>query len=62
MGDDRTIRSGLNMIREEAQKGKSVYAIGKELGISKRHSNPLSCIHHSSPSVFYEASHIKRTR
>jgi transposase len=36
MGDDRMIRSGLiNMIREEAQKGKSAYAIGKELGISK---------------------------
>jgi transposase len=30
------IRSGLiNMIREKAQKGKSAYAIGKELGISK---------------------------
>jgi len=30
------IRSGLiNMIREKAQKGKSAYAIGMELGISK---------------------------
>ncbi|MGI6765426.1 MAG: hypothetical protein ACOX4S_09105 [Anaerovoracaceae bacterium] len=30
------IRSWLiNMIREKAQKGKSAYAIGKELGISK---------------------------
>ena len=30
------IRSGLiNMIREEGQKGKSAYAIGKKLGISK---------------------------
>jgi len=30
------IRSGtINMIREKAQKGKSAYAIGKELGISK---------------------------
>jgi DNA-binding NarL/FixJ family response regulator len=36
MGVDRMIRSGLiNMIREKAQKGKSPYAIGKELGISK---------------------------
>jgi transposase len=36
MGDDRMIRSGLiNMIREKAQKGKSAYAIGMELGISK---------------------------
>jgi hypothetical protein len=36
MGVDRMIRGGLiNMIREEAQKGKSAYAIGKELGISK---------------------------
>src|SRR5690554_4227546 len=36
MEDDRMIRSGLiNMIREQAQKGKSAYAIGNELGISK---------------------------
>jgi predicted transcriptional regulator len=36
MGDDRMIRSGLiNMIREKTQKGKSAYAISKELGISK---------------------------
>jgi transposase len=36
MGDDRMIRSGLiNMIRENARKGKSAYAVGKELGISK---------------------------
>jgi response regulator of citrate/malate metabolism len=36
MGVNRMIRSGtINMIREKAQKGKSAYAIGKELGISK---------------------------
>jgi hypothetical protein len=36
MGDDRMIRSGLiNMIRENARKGKSAYAVGKGLGISK---------------------------
>jgi transposase len=36
MGVYLMIRSGLiNMIREKAQKGKSPYAIGKELGISK---------------------------
>jgi len=36
MGDGRMIRSGLiNMIREKALNGKSAYAIGKELGISK---------------------------
>ena len=30
------IRSGLiNMIRENVRKGKSAYAVGKELGISK---------------------------
>ena len=33
MGDDRMIGSGLiNMIRENARKGKSAYAVGKELG------------------------------
>ena len=36
MGEGRMLRSGkILMIREKAEGGKSAYAIGKELGISK---------------------------
>jgi hypothetical protein len=39
----RMLRSGtIFMIREKAQNGKSAYAIGKELGISK---NTVAQIH-----------------
>ena len=53
MGEGRMLRSGtILMIREKAQDGKSAYAIGKELGLSKNTARKyIACAESPPPKI-----------